>query len=227
MAKPAPKAELMAALGRLVRGLSALFWGLPLALVLGVQTARTEWLRPFGVLPMLGATLLLWYGGRQLCAFQKQERAWRRSLEKLRLVGLVNVGLSPFLFMWHRFPDVTWFSFMVTLLALGSLGFIFALNHALQQLTAMLPDETLRHDTRAFTTLNRYLLAALLLGMAAVFGLRRIEPPPQVATLLQIFVDQDNVWFLVLLVLLPVATTMALLWKIKEAIFLSVFGEEA
>ena len=38
----------MRALGRLVRGLSTLFWCLPLTLVAHVETARTDWLRFFG-----------------------------------------------------------------------------------------------------------------------------------------------------------------------------------
>ena len=37
-----PNAELLNSLGRLVRGLSALFWGLPLTLVVSVQTAAVH-----------------------------------------------------------------------------------------------------------------------------------------------------------------------------------------
>ena len=36
MSETAPKTELMRSLGRLVRGLSALFWGLPIALVVWI-----------------------------------------------------------------------------------------------------------------------------------------------------------------------------------------------
>src|SRR5262249_12423583 len=62
-AEPAPpKVELMLSLGRLVRGLSALFWGLPTALVVCVQTAKSEWLRPLGVIPPIATTALLFYG---------------------------------------------------------------------------------------------------------------------------------------------------------------------
>ena len=74
MSAPAPKTELMQSLGQLVRGLSALFWGLPLALVLGVQTARTDWLRPFGLFPPLAAAGLLFFGLLQLEHFQREER---------------------------------------------------------------------------------------------------------------------------------------------------------
>ena len=62
MHDPVPNAELLRSLGRLVRGLSALFWGLPIALVVCVQTAKGELLRPLGVAPPLVATALLLHG---------------------------------------------------------------------------------------------------------------------------------------------------------------------
>jgi hypothetical protein len=39
-----------------------------------------------------------------------------------------------------------------------------------------------------------------------------------------IVLDRGSFWFLVLLVLLPLAMTMALLWKTKEVILDNVFG---
>ena len=36
--------------------------------------------------------------------------------------------------------------------------------------------------------------------------------------------DRGSFWFLILLVLLPLAMTMALLWKTKEVILDNVFG---
>src|SRR5580765_8518194 len=62
MPESAPNPELLSSLGRLVRGLSAIFWGLPLALVVCVQTAKGEWFEKFGVFPPLIATSLLFYG---------------------------------------------------------------------------------------------------------------------------------------------------------------------
>ena len=38
----APQDELLRALGKLVRGLSALFWGLPLTLLICVRTAMSD-----------------------------------------------------------------------------------------------------------------------------------------------------------------------------------------
>jgi hypothetical protein len=41
-----------------------------------------------------------------------------------------------------------------------------------------------------------------------------------------IVLDRGSFWFLVLLVLLPLAMTMAMLWKTKEVILDDVFGSK-
>src|SRR5258707_11714841 len=99
-----PNAELLRSLGRLVRGLSALFWGLPIALIVSFHTATADSLRSFGILPPAAATGLLAYGLWQLGDFQKQERIWRHAVDRPRLLSLINFGLSPFLYWWKRMP---------------------------------------------------------------------------------------------------------------------------
>jgi hypothetical protein len=226
MSEPAPKAELMQSLGRLARGLSALFWGLPLALVFGVQTARTDWLRPFGFAPVLAAACLLFLGLQQIGHFRRQERVWRGILECAKLLALVNTGLSPFLFFWHVLPGVNFYGQVVMVLSLTSLFFLLTLNVALQRLTAMLPDETLRMETKLFTTLNLYLLTAMVVVLAVYFGLIHWPSLPHLLSRFRLLLDHESLWLLILMALLPVATTMALLWKIKEVILASVFGME-
>ena len=51
MHDPVPNAELLRSLGRLVRGLSALFWGLPIALIVCFYTAKADGLRACGIAP--------------------------------------------------------------------------------------------------------------------------------------------------------------------------------
>ena len=224
MTEPAPKAELLRSLGRLVRGLSATFWGLPLGLVIGVQTARTDWLRPFGVLaPMLAPALLL-YGLWQLGHFQQQERIWSHAVERAKLVAFVNLGLSPFLFWWYKMPYVTLYSAAVSGLALSSLIFLCSLNQVLKRLAAMLPDETMRHETHVFTSLNLGLLAVTLLLLCGVFVILYLDPLPSLRYYVRGLADRGTLWFMILLVLLPLATTMALIWKIKEAVLTSLFN---
>src|SRR5437870_13128486 len=72
-----PNAELLRSLGRLVRGLSALFWGLPIALIACFFTVLTVEFRSLNVAPAMVSTGLLVFGIWQLGDFQKQERIWR------------------------------------------------------------------------------------------------------------------------------------------------------
>jgi hypothetical protein len=215
-----------------VRGLSALFWGLPLALVVCVWTANPLWMKAFGVLPPLVCTGLLAYGLRNLGAFQKQERIWRGALDRAQLFGLINFGLSPFLYWWSRMPNNPFFSAMVVLLGLSALLFLGSLNLVLQRLGAMLPDETLRLEIKQFTALNLNLLFLTLICCVAYFVLARIEMA-QVQKLqfwlgaLLAALDRHHLWWVLapmVMVLLPVAMTMALLWKTKEVILENVFG---
>jgi hypothetical protein len=234
MPEIAPKDELLRALGRLVRGLSALFWGLPIALVVCVKTATEEWLRPrgifpnevAGILPALGATGLLFYGLAQLGAFQQQERVWRDALDRAKILALVNCGLSPFIFWWNKLPQVHFYAIAVSLLMLCGLLFLFNLNYALQRLAAMLPDETLRLEARVFGTMNLYLLCLTFALIAIYFILNQFERLPPFLDTLVLALEFARHWLLIFLILLPMAMTMSLIWKIKETIFASVFSQD-
>ena len=226
MPDPTPNAELLRALGRLVRGLSALFWGLPLALVLCVQTAKMDWLRPFGFMPPVAAMGLLLYGLWLAGQFQKQERVWQNALDRAKLLALVNLGLSPFLFWSNRVPHHVLFETMVTLLDFSALVFLSHLNLVLLRLSAMLPDETLRHESKQYTLLNRVLLLGAMLLAIGHLLLQQFALLTITAGRILVVVERAGLWLLILLVLLPLAMTMALLWKTKEVILESVFGGE-
>jgi hypothetical protein len=241
MFEPPPNSELLSALGRLARGLSIVFWGLPIALVVCVQSAKGDWFRPLGIIPPLLATGLLFYGLALLGSFQKQERIWRTALERAKFLALINFGVSPFLYWWNRIPSNPFFGIIVELLILSGLLFLILLNPMLVRLTSMLPDETLRMETKLFTMLNRYLLSGILLLLATYFTmvhidagspdrfiiwLLKVSPLPHQANMLLYFLDRAGEWIMLFLVLPPVAMTMALLWKIKEVILAGVFGPE-
>jgi hypothetical protein len=101
---------------------------------------------------------------------------------------------------------------------------LFNVNVVIKQLGAMLPDETLRHETLLFTTLNRWLLVGLLfLGTGHVVFL---QSPRLQLTLgaSSYWLDRLSFWTLTFFALLPLAMTMALIWKTKQVILDSVFG---
>ena len=224
MPDPAPNAELLRSLGRLVRGLSAVFWGLPFTLIVCFNVARTDYLKAFGIVPPLATTGLLVYGLWQMGDFQKQERVWHTALDRARLFALINFGLSPFLYWWNKIPGNTFFLAMVVLLALSALLFLGSVNLVLRRLGAMLPDEGLRLETRQFTKLNLNLLFATLVLAVLYAGLAQFQTLPFWLGAIVATLERGSFWFLILLVLLPLAMTMALLWKTKEVILDNVFG---
>lgn len=216
--------ELLHSLGRMVRGLSALFWGLPVALIVCVGTAGVGWFSDFNIFPPLATTGLVAFGLWQLDSFQKQERPWRNALDRAKLLALINMGLSPFVFWWNHEPGVFWFAASARVLAVSAWFFLFTLNTVLLRLAAMLPDETLRHDTRQFTSLNQVLLLVLLLVAALRAAIANIPQIPQQYVPVLVLWDRGSFWLVLLLGLLPLAMTMALIWKTKEVILESVFG---
>jgi hypothetical protein len=229
MDKLAPNPQLLRSLGKLARGLSALFWGLPAAMLISAETARADWLKPLGLLPLLTVNALLLYGLWQMGEFQKQERPWRLALDRAQLLALVNLGLCPFVYWHNQLPQNEYFTYAVMLLELSAVLFLFNLNLVLKRLAAMLPDEILRQETRQFTALNRWLLVFLLLLAEAFLWLTSL-PHPRVPMplLLARAIHFNNMLpvllLLIFFILLPMVMTMALIWKTKEVILDAVFG---
>ena len=192
-----------------------------------MQTARTDWLRPFGFLPPFLAAGLLLLGLLQLAGFRPQERVWRAALDRAEWLALTNLGLSPFLYWWHRLPHEPFFAQAIGLLWITSLLFLFALNQVLQRLVAMVPDEALRAETQLFTTLNLRLILIMLGLVLFYLGLLFLPALPRAGLRAWLVLNQYWPWLVILLVFLPMSMTMAMLWKTKEVILASVFGPEA
>jgi hypothetical protein len=223
-ATPPPDPDLMPSLGRLVRGLSILFWVLPLNVVASVQTARTSLLGGLGMLPPILTNATLLYALILLGHFRRQERVWTESLDRARLLALFGLGLSPFLYWWRLMPEVVHYQVAVAAAAATGLAFLAATNRILRRLTAMLPDETLRLEARLFTNLNLGLLGGtLFLGAVAVAWISGGTPSGWPQPLARLLFHLGSAALLVLL-LLPLALTMTMIWKVKEAILSSVFG---
>jgi hypothetical protein len=224
MPDSAANAELMRSLGRLVRGLSALFWGLPITLIVCFHTAKAEALKSLGIGPPLLTTALLAFGLWQLGDFQKQERVWRAALDRARVLSMVNFFLSPFLYWWNKIPANTFFFVMVIVLTFSALLFLGSLNLVLRRLGSMLPDEALRLETKQFTALNLNLLFATCIFALIYLLLGQVHSLPRWLGIVAGVLDRGSFWFLIMLVLVPLAMTMALLWKTKEVILDNVFS---
>ena len=225
MSEAAPNPELLCSLGKLTRGLSALFWGLPAWLIISAETVRADGLGPAGLIPAIVVNLLLLYALGQIGSFQKDERPWRNALDRSKLFGLVNLGLCPFLYFFSRMPDEPFFQDSLVTLTFSALLFLFNLNIVLKRLGMMLPDETLRQEIRQFTRLNRWLMVIWLLSVIAAYAAPRFfNFPAHFSPLFRVWLHDITKTILLCLGLSPLAITMALVWKTKEVIFDSIFG---
>lgn len=230
MSESPPTPELLRSLGRLARGLSVLFWGLPIALLVCVATAREDFLRPLNIAPPVIALAWLLFGLIQLGHFQKQERIWSAALDRAKILAVANIGLSPFLFWWNHIPNQPFFNYVVIILAATGLLFLSELNVVLMRLTAMLPEENLRQETRQFAILNRILILCTFVFALIYLALNQMSQPLEF--LGEIFTYQQSRMILsrlvfavvIFLLLSPLAITMALIWKTKEVILDGVFG---
>lgn len=219
-------ADLLPSLRRLVRGLTALFWGLPSTLLVCVLMVMAEFPRALGCMPPIITTGLLLFGVLELAWFRREERDWQLGISRAQLLALANFGLSPFVYFWSRQPTEAYYLQVVIALAFTGVLFLCQLNHLLQRLVAMLPDETLRADTRFFTRLN---LTLMLLGLGLIGGyhlLAQFNYLPQSVIEALDLAQAARIRFalVVVLVLLPVSMTMSLLWKTRDVVLGSVFG---
>jgi hypothetical protein len=225
----APTAQLLRSLGQVVRGLSTLFWGLPLTWVVFVGTAKTDWLVRLGACAFVPAVVLSAIVCRalgQLRDFQRQERIWQAALDRAELFAILNTGLTPFLYWWHKLPAVPLYRACVGLLLISSFLLLVQINYVLQRLSAMLPDEMLRMEAKMFTALNIFMLLAAMAVWSFYFALRQWQLPPSVTEPLESLDSPQGRWLMLFLALVPAAMTLSLIWKTKEVIFVSLISAE-
>lgn len=207
-----------------LRGLSALFWGLPLALLAFARhfLALIPTLYDL-VLPTVASGLVL-FGLVRMAPYQRGERVWQSALLISQMLALLVVGLSPFLFLWSRMPSVDFFARAVAVLLGVALVFLVALMGSLERLAAMMPDDTVRGDARLFRGLTAYVV--LVLAGVSVTLYWRIAPG-HLSEFLEIPKQPLGLGrqaILLLLILVPVAMAMAVTWKLKEVVLAAVVG---
>lgn len=210
------------------RGLSALFWGLPLALVLAVQSLTINPFGHLGIVSLLAPSAgfaLLFYGLFLLGSFPAFDPGWRGLLDRARLPALTCLGLSPFLHWYRRLPDNDFFVAAVHLLGLFGVALLITLNVLVRRLTTAMPDPLLRLEAGTFTRFNNGCLLALpLLVLVWALAWRWLGAPTHVRLLLQ-WIEPFRFMVLLFLLLLPLSMTMSMLWKAKETLLKLVSGD--
>lgn len=222
LASPRPVPTEFAAV---LRGLSAIFWGLPVSLLAFARHFLSFFPSAYDmVLPSAG-TLLLLYGLLRLSCFHPQERVWQQALGVAQIGATLLFGLSPFLFLWSRVPSEPLFSRAVVISLLLALVFLVALSHTLARLAALLPDAATHADAKLFHTITAC-VAATLAAVSLVLYFRLA--PASLSDFLalpQQPIAHGLQAFLLVLVLVPVAISMAVSWKLKEVVLAVLLGQ--
>ncbi len=210
------RGESLAEWASVLRGLSAMFWGLPLSLLALARHFLILYPTIYDLLLPVVATVLLLFGVSRVGRLHRQERVWQRSVVAAQVLGVFLVGLSPFLFLWNRAPGYGFFARAVLLLIGVAFAFIIALTRLLMRLSAMLPDEIARGDARLFHALSTYVVLVLAgVGVTIYTRLSPISLPEFLALPRQPFGFARQA-LLLLLTLVPVAMAMSVTWKLKE-----------
>lgn len=224
MASPLAAVAGRAELAAVMRGLSAIFWGLPLALLAFARHFLTLWPNGYDLVwPSAGALVVLFGIGR-MHRLHPQERVWQRAVLQAEVVALMVAGLAPFLFFWGRLPGEAFFARGVLLVVALSLAFLVSLTRMLARLAAMLPDETTAADARLFQGLALYVVTLLAgIGVAIAVRLWPVSLTEVLSLPRQPF-SFGRQALLLLLTLVPVAMAMAVTWKLKEIVMALVIG---
>lgn len=218
-------AEFVLSLGRLIRGLTILFWGLPITLLVCVRTSVKERfeLQPldFFIPIVVSATLLV--SIFLLGEFKKNEKSWIELLDRAKFFGIINLLLSPFIYWRLKVPEISAFSVAVWLFFVSNTLFLLIINRIIQHLSRMLPENTLREDAKTYGDLNQYMLAGLLVVLILGYAGNGFKNLPAPIGDLLFLLSRYYQWILTFIVVVPLAITMALLWKTKEVILTGIF----
>lgn len=207
-----------------VKGLSAIFWGLPLSLLAFARHFLALWPTIYDLLLPALATALLTFGVSLLTRLHPQERIWQRSAFVTQVLAMLLVGLAPFLFLWSRAPSVPYYARAVLVLVGVAFTFMVSLTRTLVRLSAVLPDDIARGDARLFHALSSYVIAVLVgVGITIYLRLAPIPLSEFLALPRQPF-GFGRQAILLLLTLVPVAMAMSVAWKLKEVAMAMVVG---
>ena len=210
------KAIETALLIRLIRGLSAVFWGIPLALLVCVRSAASVWLKPLDVLHTTASVALVCYGVWQFGYLHGvHSPSWTRTIDRCKMLAVTCTGLTPFIFFWNHHPGEIFFSYAIFVLTFSSFLFLLKYNLMLKCLGGQFTDDILKSEIDLFSMMNCWCVAILMLGVTFIAGANLALSDEQFVGLLTPFLPVGQT-AVIILILMPVAMTMTLTWKVKE-----------
>ncbi len=210
-----------------LRGMSALFWGLPIALVSSIQVTLDSYALMMRFLFPLSAFALLAYGAHQVRWIQVLGmRSWRFRVDLLRVVSLAQLLLAPFLLFYSRSPDQPLFVASLYLLGLCWCLFLLALCQVLGGMVQTIGEESMRQDFLWMKGFIGGALSLMALGWTILFVRNLFLEAERMPLILYLLHPQFLGTFLIISAIFPVTVLMNLAWKLKEHVFHEALGKD-
>ena len=209
------------------RGFSAVFWSLPVAVVLTIRATMSEWASQMDVLVSIAAYILMFYGliliGR--LPTQQEKSRWKGAHWRSIYLCFLSIGLSPFSLFWNRQPESSFFELNVLLHAFAVVGFIMCYNKTLARLNVQVIDPGLRGEVEFLSRFNRgSLVTVAFLAFAYLGALEALVPDELREPTNRRFTPLVLTGALMTMIL-PISMTMNLTWKFKDAVFSWIYQE--
>ncbi|RME94044.1 MAG: hypothetical protein D6766_06875 [Verrucomicrobia bacterium] len=209
---------------RVVRALAGLFWGLPLALVTGVLTARTPLLGELRFGPALLACGLVAWSCHLLAAVRTDEPHWQARIEGARVLAVILCGLAPFLHWFQLAPAHLHYAGCAFGFLLAGLWLLARISGVLVTLAGWIEPDRLESEARHFRGVVLPLLGGVFVVSLGWVVLNHSPLGPRArASLVPLLVRVDLTSLLMLVA--AVALNMAMAWKLKDAVLEEVFEE--
>lgn len=164
------------------------------------------------------ATCVVLFATHLLARVEFSDTQWNVTTDRCRVFALVATGMSPFIYWWARIPEQPFFLAAMHGLILVAIVLLLGLNRLLVELAGHLNNDLELQEAKLFAGVNRWLLTNTLVVTILFFIVYRLRSlPSSIANFVGV-IDQAGLFIALFLIVLPLALTMTIVWKLKEAV---------
>lgn len=204
----------------IIRGLSALFWAIPLTLISSVQLSLGVYGQARDAVFPVAAFSLIAFGSFHLSKLRIiGDIRWKSLVEHLLTISLAQVLLSPFLFFLFRVPESPFFIVSIYVLGIFIIIYFRLLLSILERMTVIIGSQSFKQDFQWMKGFIEGALVVIFINWNVLFFRSHIADLSEMPAW---FLIMDPHWltsFLMISSLFPITVTMTLVWKVKEFLF--------
>jgi hypothetical protein len=201
---------------RLLRGFTAVFWGLPVSLLLffgAVDVNIVVWFR----LPTYILGVAVVYIGLALLRFSGLDRGpWKKQARNGLIAAFLLIYLGPFVYWYSFLPRSGWYYLTNLCLLLGAaMWLLFAVNRLAGELGAETQDRDLMMESRLCSWSIVLLMVLPMILTTAFSSYMALKYESSLVAEMR-GVRQESPWWIHIFFLIPLSLTMTSSWKAKE-----------